>query len=108
MAAGTEKAYFGSLEFGVEDEPSEALLKKFPGVVVIGEPGPGKADSPQDAALPAQGIFPKFFKDLRDQAGRVVFGIEKIQIYRNKKIPIPRPGEGEFVQVDAGGIPHAP
>jgi hypothetical protein len=110
MAAGTEKAYFGSLEFGPGNEPFEAFLKKLPGVIIIREPGPGKADGPQNLAFPAGGIFPEFLKNLRNPAGRIILGIEKIQIYRNKKIrgSISGPGRPELVQIDAGGVLYSP
>jgi hypothetical protein len=76
MATGTEKAYFGNLEFGMGDEPPEALFKKLPGIAVIGEPGPGKAEGPENLACPAGGIFPEFLKNLRNQAGRIILGEE--------------------------------
>jgi hypothetical protein len=77
MVAETEKTYFGSLKFGVKDKPPETLFKKLPGVLIIGEPGTGKTESPQDPALPVQGIFPEFLKNPRNVAGCIILGIEK-------------------------------
>jgi hypothetical protein len=110
MAAGTEKAYFGSLKFGAGDEPSEAFFKKLPGVIIIREPGPGNADGPQNPAFPSGGIFPECFKNLRNPSGRIILGIKEIQVYRNKKISgnIFGPGKPELVQVDAGGVLYSP